>query len=54
MSEKEAVANLVRVAEQQAVNLAKLIEIVRLELAEKRNKEVLNIVGIGESATAAG
>jgi hypothetical protein len=54
MSEKEAVEKLVRVAEQQAVNLEKLIEMVREELTIERNRKGLNVVGIGESAAAIG
>ena len=54
MSEKEAVAILVKVAEQQAVNLARLIEIVREELARGRELKGLHVVGVGQSAAAVG
>jgi hypothetical protein len=54
MSEREAIANLVRVAEQQAVNLARLIEVVREELARERELKGLHVVGIGQGAAAVG
>lgn len=54
MSEREAVANLVKVAEQQAVNLARLIEIVREELARERELRGLHVIGVGQSAAAVG
>lgn len=39
MSEKEAISLLMEVARQNAVNLAELIELVRIELATQRGEQ---------------